>query len=42
MFFGGVQLMSLGIIGEYMGRMFLTQNNYPQYSVKYKMVSNAE
>ncbi|MBB6003368.1 glycosyltransferase family 2 protein [Arcicella rosea] len=42
MFFGGVQLMSLGIIGEYMGRMFLTQNNYPQYSVKYKVISHAE
>lgn len=42
MFFGGVQLMSLGIIGEYMGRMFLTQNNYPQYSVKYKVLSHAE
>jgi hypothetical protein len=34
--------MSLGIIGEYMGRMFLTQNNYPQFSVKYKVKSHAE
>lgn len=42
MFFGGIQLMSLGIIGEYMGRMFLTQNNYPQYSVKYKVLNHAE
>ncbi len=42
LFFGGVQLMSLGIIGEYMGRMFLTQNNYPQFSVKYKVKSHAE
>ncbi|MEA5257442.1 glycosyltransferase family 2 protein [Arcicella aquatica] len=42
MFFGGIQLMSLGIIGEYMGRMFLTQNNYPQYSVKYKVLNYAK
>lgn len=33
-FFAGVILLSLGIIGEYIGRMFLTLSNYPQYVIK--------
>jgi undecaprenyl-phosphate 4-deoxy-4-formamido-L-arabinose transferase len=33
-FFSGVQLMSLGLIGEYLGRMFLTQNKTPQSVVR--------
>lgn len=32
-FFGGLILLTLGIIGEYIGRMYLTMNNKPQYSV---------
>jgi undecaprenyl-phosphate 4-deoxy-4-formamido-L-arabinose transferase len=32
-FFGGLVLMSLGIIGEYIGRIFLSQNNKPQYTI---------
>ena len=28
---GGIQLMTAGIIGEYVGRMFLHQSNEPQY-----------
>ena len=32
-FFGGVQLILLGIIGEYLGRLFLTANRSPQYIV---------
>ncbi|MFA6922730.1 MAG: hypothetical protein WC223_00615 [Bacteroidales bacterium] len=31
---GGLLLMSLGLIGEYIGRMFLTLNQKPQYSIK--------
>ena len=27
-------LMFLGIIGEYLGRLFMTANNAPQYVVK--------
>ncbi len=30
----GVQLMMLGIMGEYMGRIFLTINHKPQYVVR--------
>ncbi|MBA3972303.1 MAG: glycosyltransferase family 2 protein [Bacteroidetes bacterium] len=32
-FFGGLILTTLGIIGEYIGRMYLTLNNKPQYSI---------
>lgn len=31
--FGGLILTSLGIVGEYIGRMYLTMNNKPQYSI---------
>lgn len=30
---GGMMLMFLGLIGEYIGRIFLTLNNKPQYSI---------
>jgi undecaprenyl-phosphate 4-deoxy-4-formamido-L-arabinose transferase len=30
---GGILLMSLGLVGEYIGRMFVTLNKKPQYSV---------
>jgi len=32
-FFAGIQLILLGIIGEYLGRLFLTINKLPQYVV---------
>jgi undecaprenyl-phosphate 4-deoxy-4-formamido-L-arabinose transferase len=32
--FSGVQLLSIGMVGEYIGRIFLTQNMTPQYVVK--------
>jgi glycosyltransferase involved in cell wall biosynthesis len=34
--FAGIQLISLGMIGEYIGRIFLSQNKSPQYTVKKK------
>lgn len=34
MFFGGIQLISLGLVGEYVGRIFLSINKTPQYVVK--------
>jgi undecaprenyl-phosphate 4-deoxy-4-formamido-L-arabinose transferase len=40
-FFGGVILMSLGIIGEYIGRMYLCVNGKPQYSIE-KVVRNQQ
>ena len=33
-FFGGVQLTSLGVIGEYISKSFLSQNGTPQYIEK--------
>ena len=36
--FSGIQLIAIGMIGEYLGRIFLSQNKKPQYSIskKYK------
>ena len=31
---GGLVLASIGLIGEYMGRMYLSLNSKPQYTVK--------
>jgi undecaprenyl-phosphate 4-deoxy-4-formamido-L-arabinose transferase len=36
-FFAGVQLMILGAIGEYLGRLFLDHSNTPQFVVRYVM-----
>ena len=33
-FFAGIILLTLGIVGEYVGRMFLTMGNYPQYVIR--------
>ena len=33
-FFGGIQLLSIGLMGEYIGRMFLSINKKPQYMIK--------
>lgn len=33
-FFSGIQLIGLGITGEYLGRLFLLQNKKPQYVVR--------
>lgn len=32
--FAGIQLISLGMIGEYIGRIFLSQNKQPQYTIR--------
>ncbi len=34
--FAGIQLMVLGMIGEYVGRVFLMNNKQPQYVVRYE------
>jgi glycosyltransferase involved in cell wall biosynthesis len=31
---GGLQLLSLGVVGEYLGRIFLTLNKKPQYVIR--------
>ena len=31
---GGIQLFALGMIGEYLGRLFLKENGRPQFVVR--------
>ena len=35
-FFSGVQLLALGIIGEYIGRIFISLNQKPQFVISEK------
>jgi len=32
--FAGIQLASLGVIGEYIGRIFLSFNKKPQFTIR--------
>lgn len=32
--FSGIQLLSIGMVGEYIGRIFMTENQTPQYVVR--------
>ena len=41
-FFSGVILLFLGLIGEYIGRMFLSMGNAPQYVIKEIYQNNEE
>ncbi len=34
LFFGGLILFSVGIVGEYIGRIYMTVSNMPQYSIR--------
>ena len=34
--FAGIQLIALGMIGEYIGRIYLSQNKRPQFTIKKK------
>ena len=34
--FGGIQLVMLGMVGEYIGRIFLSLNKKPQYTIRKK------
>src|SRR3989442_2705780 len=36
-FFAGLELMILGLVGEYLGRLYLDQTGTPQYVVRYRM-----
>lgn len=42
LFVGGVQLISIGIVGEYIGKTFLTQSNTPQYTLKITQLNDAQ
>ena len=35
LFLGGVQLMAIGLLGEYLGRLFLDHSKNPQFVVRY-------
>lgn len=34
MFFGGMLMLMLGLVGEYIGRMYICMNNAPQYVIR--------
>ena len=40
LFIGGIIMFSLGIIGEYIGRLYLLSSNKPQYVIKEKTSNN--
>lgn len=40
--FSGVVLVSLGIIGEYVGRIYLSQNRKPQFTIRKRFVKTAD
>ena len=40
--FSGVQLAVMGMVGEYLGRVFLASNGQPQYIVRYAMRGDSQ
>ena len=41
-FFSGMLMFTIGMVGEYVGRMFLSMGNYPQYVVRDVYTSDPE
>ncbi len=41
-FFGGMVMVLLGLIGEYIGRIYISMNNSPQYVIREKMNIDGE
>lgn len=33
-FMGGMMMVMLGLVGEYVGRMYISMNNSPQYVIR--------
>ena len=42
LFIGGIIMMMLGMIGEYIGRIYISINNSPQYVIKETVNINKE
>lgn len=42
LFIGGMLMLMLGLIGEYVGRMYINQNNAPQYVVRERINIDVE
>ena len=40
-FFSGIQLLIIGLVGEYLGRMFLDHSGTPQYVIRYTYGSSS-
>ena len=40
-FMGGMLMLMLGLVGEYMGRMYVSMNNSPQYVIR-EIVGNGK
>lgn len=40
LFFGGVQLIGIGVLGEYLGRTYLESKRRPRYIIKHKLKGN--
>ena len=41
-FFGGMIMLMLGLIGEYIGRIYISLNNSPQYVIREKLNMDGE
>ena len=41
-FIGGMRMLMLGLVGEYIGRIYVSLNNSPQYVIKDRIKSGKE
>lgn len=42
LFFGGVQLIGIGVLGEYLGRTYLESKRRPRYIIKHKLIKKSK